>query len=1124
MSLVRILCGLSVFALLSLTTEAQRSPSADERGLPYFDTRLEVDVAKESVRRVVAESRTATQVVDRLEAQGRLLSRVPGVRIDEDAFFGTPHFVGSTRSLLTRPNGFTPRGAVHNFVTSYAGLFEFDPLELDEARVEREFVTRHNGVTHLTLQQQIEGIDIWGAELKANVTVDGALINISSTMLPRPEGGFATEQGIYNASDALRAAARDAGILLKSDLRPASSPKGAELLQTWEPGEQLRAGLPVTSERIWFAVNRGEIHPAWKVVIPVPGAGHTYETIIDATNGEVLRRWDMLHFLYQGTEDIVMRVWTDDSPAPGSPGLATPTGFQFPIVPRTLVTVTGASVADASPDGWIDDGISTTLGNNVDAHTDLDANDVPDLPRPAGTSYRTFDYTINLGVDAPSLYTDGSVTNLFYLCNIYHDALYRLGWDEAASNFQTDNFGLGGVGNDALSADAQDGSTTNNARFIGGGSDGNSARIEQYVFDGPTPDIDGGFDSDVVYHEISHGLSIRLSGGTVFGEQPGSMGEGWGDYFGISLNADPTDDPDAAYAAGGYATTQLFGSTDNYYFGIRRYPYSTDLSKSPLTYADIDPAQFIVPPGIPNNPSFIGNPADELHAGGEIWCQALLECRSAMWAVSGFAANGELMQLVVDGLKLMPSSPTMLQARDAILQADIVRNGGANLGQLWAGFAKRGMGSSATSPASSTTTGIVEAFDIPPLVLFDYPSGTPTQLSPSASATIPVTITALGSTSLIGGTGDLNYSVNGGSAQTVALADLGSGNFEATLPGFSCFDQVDFWISIDSSGGSISSPALGAAGPLQASVFTSTTTLFVDSFESDLGWTVGDPMDTASTGVWERADPVGTTAAPEDDNTVAGTQCYITEQGLPGGGLGTADVDGGATTLTSPAIDLSSGDATISYARWYSNDTGGDPNADVFRVDVSNGGTWMNVETVGPGGAGTSGGWIVHEFVVSDFVVPNSTVQVRFIAEDAGAGSLVEAGVDDFTVFRRICDTFCQTDLGFGGPGDLALSICGAPLSTGNTAQFLVENATPGAFMFILVSDMNNPTPLFGGTIVPLPSLLTLTRKANLMGKKGFPVTGGNGPATAYVQVFALDGTQAQGVEISNALEFQLLP
>ena len=139
-------------------------------------------------------------------------------------------------------------------------------------------------------------------------------------------------------------------------------------------------------------------------------------------------------------------------------------------------------------------------------------------------------------------------------------------------------------------------------------------------------------------------------------------------------------------------------------------------------------------------------------------------------------------------------------------------------------------------------------------------------------------------------------------------------------------------------------------------------------------------------------------------------QCFLTDNVD-----GNSDVDGGRTTLISPTIDLGGADATISYWRWYSNDTGGSPNADVFIVDISNddGVNWVNVETIGPSGPGTSGGWLFHEFNVADFVAPTPLVRVRFIASDTANGSLVEAAIDDFLVQTFSCES--------GGPagGDL---------------------------------------------------------------------------------------------------------
>lgn len=110
--------------------------------------------------------------------------------------------------------------------------------------------------------------------------------------------------------------------------------------------------------------------------------------------------------------------------------------------------------------------------------------------------------------------------------------------------------------------------------------------------------------------------------------------------------------------------------------------------------------------------------------------------------------------------------------------------------------------------------------------------------------------------------------------------------------------------------------------------------------------------------------------------------------------------------------------AMISYARWYSNSTGASPNADVFEVYVSDddGQNYVLVETVGPAGDGTSGGWIETGFNVADFVSLTSTVRVKFVASDLGAGSIVEAAIDDVRILGVSCsaDT-CPADLTVDG-------------------------------------------------------------------------------------------------------------
>jgi hypothetical protein len=119
------------------------------------------------------------------------------------------------------------------------------------------------------------------------------------------------------------------------------------------------------------------------------------------------------------------------------------------------------------------------------------------------------------------------------------------------------------------------------------------------------------------------------------------------------------------------------------------------------------------------------------------------------------------------------------------------------------------------------------------------------------------------------------------------------------------------------------------------------TTVLSDGGETDTGWTLGAPGDTATSGQWTRADPNGTIAQPE--NAFEATNCFFTGQGQPGAADGNADVDAGFTTLITPAMDFSgTPGAVISYARWYDNSSGATPNTDVFRVSISNnnGASW----------------------------------------------------------------------------------------------------------------------------------------------------------------------------------------
>ena len=97
-------------------------------------------------------------------------------------------------------------------------------------------------------------------------------------------------------------------------------------------------------------------------------------------------------------------------------------------------------------------------------------------------------------------------------------------------------------------------------------------------------------------------------------------------------------------------------------------------------------------------------------------------------------------------------------------------------------------------------------------------------------------------------------------------------------------------------------------------------------------------------------------------------------------------------------MDASDPEMSVGCWRWYSNTFGGDLESDIVVVEVSeNGGSsWVNLETIGPGGTEVSGGWYRKELLIAAIPGMSNTNQLRFrfTASDLNAGSVVEAGVD----------------------------------------------------------------------------------------------------------------------------------
>jgi PKD repeat protein len=364
--------------------------------------------------------------------------------------------------------------------------------DVSEWEVTDTYASAHNGVTHVHIRQQYQGIPVYHGV--ANVTIkDGVVRHLAS----RLEANLATRvqatQPTLTPAQAVAAAATALGLPAPENLQVVTRSDDQQLLLS--AGGISQVEIPV---RLMYQPGpEGELFLAWDLSIYPLDGQHWWSVRIDALTGE----------LRSQTDWVLHCAFPDHAPEPHAhaPALvATPAttasssavgGGEYRVFarliespnhgPRTLEVDPADSLA--SPYGWHDDNgaagaeYTWTRGNNVYATEDRNNDNIPGYS-PDGGSTLSFDfpYTPSLG---PVAIEDAAITNLFYYNNIMHDVWYHYGFDEPSGNFQANNYGRGGQGGDYVNADAQDGSGTNNANF-GTPPDGNNPRMQMYIWTG----------------------------------------------------------------------------------------------------------------------------------------------------------------------------------------------------------------------------------------------------------------------------------------------------------------------------------------------------------------------------------------------------------------------------------------------------------------------------------------------------------------------------------------------------------------------------------------------------------------------------------------------------------------
>ena len=570
--------------------------------------------------------------------------------------------------------------------------------------------------------------------------------------------------------------------------------------------------------------------------------------------------------------------------------------------------------------------------------------------------------------------------------------------------------------------------------------------------------------STVVAHEMGHWLNVRY--GT--GNGSDGMGEGNADVFAMYLYDTPV-------VGEGFFTTG--GSIRN---GLNNRQFCGD-----------------------SNPGCFG----QVHTDGQVWMGAAWKVRSRL----NTALGNDLGDLTSDLLFLgwmnsynQTGIRSIIETQWLTLDDDNgnINDGTPNFSPIDGGFREQGF----------------PGFDLP-FMTIDQVTEVADTLDEQGPYAVSARVTPnLGTTV---STVELRYRVSGGAVQTALMSPAGGDVYSGGIPGQISPSVVEYVIRATDDGGNQEVfPEAGLAGALTFVVGNSVPVLVTD-FEAASGWQGSAPGDNATTGAWTRGNPRGTDAQPEDDFTVGGVNCWFTGQGSVGGSLGENDVDGGSTTLLSPVFD-GSGAAilNLSYARWYSNNSGASPNADVFVVGVSTdgGSSWTDIEQVGPTGDETEGGWFRPSFDLAQIVTPSANMRLRFVASDLDSGSIVEAAIDDVELISLEPSLSPPTNYCTANPNSTgqaaSISVFGSQRISDNNLTLSASSVPAGQFGIFFFSEQQDSTPLAGSSGI----LCVGSPLFRLPVVQADPFFG----SVNYALDFTDNGTNASTISAGSTQNFQL--
>ena len=415
--------------------------------------------------------------------------------------------------LLSTYLGFSqsPLEKIQNYINENLIKFNLQKQDVSDLAIVNDFSSESTGIFNYHVKQRYFGIEILSSDSNFWIK-NGIVIHGGEEFIGNLSQKISATQPNINVTAAFNKALES----LKVE-RPFSS----VIIEIIGNNYKLTNGNlnenPITAKLNYFTTTNGALALSWDYEFYSQDFNHLWRIQIDALNGVVLESKDLVltcnfstdHKNHDHSSNLFTRTFfkTIQSYAAVTPGTTQyrviPYNFESPSHTSRQLVVNPEEAFTASPKGWHDsnaqNGISTSLrynitrGNNVWARNDFlgtNSTTAPNGNSPVGTGTwpsLTFDFPYPGNSAIASTYIDAAITNLFYMNNVMHDLWYRYGFNEVNKNFQANNYGRGGVQNDFVIADAQDGSQAtsanlNNANFSAQ-TDGTSGRMQMYLWD-----------------------------------------------------------------------------------------------------------------------------------------------------------------------------------------------------------------------------------------------------------------------------------------------------------------------------------------------------------------------------------------------------------------------------------------------------------------------------------------------------------------------------------------------------------------------------------------------------------------------------------------------------------------